>query len=64
MRTLVSRGLVTEAGTEAETGAMLYATTPVFLERLGLSSLDELPPLRDHLPDPYSLDEEDVSTSS
>ena len=63
MRTLVSRGLVTEAGSETETGAVLYATTPMFLERLGLTSLDELPPLRDHLPDPYSLDEDDVSTS-
>jgi len=63
MRTLVSRGLVTEVGSESETGAVLYGTTPMFLERLGLVSLDELPPLRDHLPDPYTLDEDDVSTS-
>jgi len=64
MRTLVSRGLVTEVGTEHDSGAILYATTPHFLERLGLSSLEDLPPLSDYLPDPYSLDEEDVSTSS
>jgi segregation and condensation protein B len=63
MRTLVTRGLVTEVGTEHETGALLYGTTPYFLERLGLDSVDELPPLTDYLPDPYSLDEEDVSTS-
>jgi len=64
MRTLVARGLVTEVGSEHETGALLYGTTPHFLERLGLATLDDLPPLSDYLPDPYALDEEDVSTSS
>ncbi|MGN6523008.1 MAG: SMC-Scp complex subunit ScpB [Actinomycetes bacterium] len=64
MRTLVARGLVTEVGSEHETGALLYGTTPHFLERLGLASLEELPPLSEYLPDPYALDEEDVSTSS
>ena len=33
-----------------ETGATLYGTTPTFLERLGLGSLDELPPLAPYLP--------------
>ena len=64
MRPLVSRGLVTEVGTEHESGAHLYGTTPYFLERLGVSGVDELPPLSDFLPDPYSLDEDDVSTST
>lgn len=64
MRTLVTRGLVTEVGSEHESGALLYGTTPHFLERLGLATLDELPPLSEYLPDPYALDEEDVSTSS
>jgi segregation and condensation protein B len=64
MRTLVSRGLVTEVGTERESGALLYGTTPYFLERLGLSDVDALPPLSEFLPDPYSLDEDDVSTST
>jgi segregation and condensation protein B len=64
MRTLVSRGLVSEVGTERESGALLYGTTPYFLERLGLSEVDELPPLSEFLPDPYSLDEDDVSTST
>ena len=63
MRTLVSRGLVTEVGTERETGAFLYGTTPYFLERLGLSAVEDLPPLGEYLPDPYALDEDDVSTS-
>ena len=64
VRTLVSRGLITEVGTEHESGAILYGTTPYFLERLGLDDLDELPPLSDYMPDPYTLDEDDVSTST
>lgn len=50
MRTLVARGLVTEAGTEPS-GAVLYVTTPYFLERMGMTSVDELPPLAPYLPD-------------
>ena len=64
MRTLVSRGLVTEVGTEPESGAVLYGTTAFFLERLGVSSVEDLPPVSEFLPDPYALDEEDVSTST
>jgi segregation and condensation protein B len=56
MRTLVTRGLVEEAGTEHETGAILYRTTPYFLERLGLRSLDELPELAPFLPAVDELD--------
>jgi len=51
VRTLVARGLVVEAGTDAETGAVLYRTTRLLLEKLGLRSLDELPPLAPFLPD-------------
>lgn len=51
MRTLLARGLVTEAGTDPETGAHLYRTTALFLEKLGLDSLEELPPLAPLLPD-------------
>jgi segregation and condensation protein B len=51
VRTLTARGLVAEVGTEPSSGALLYATTGYFLERLGLSSLDELPPLAPYLPD-------------
>lgn len=64
MRTLVNRGLITEVGSERESGSILYGTTPYFLERLGLDTVEELPPLSDYLPDPYMLDEEDVSTST
>jgi segregation and condensation protein B len=51
MRTLTLRGLVEEAGTEHETGAILYRTTPYFLERLGLAGLDDLPDLAPFLPE-------------
>ena len=44
MRTLVLRGLVEEAGTDPETGAILYRTTGYFLERLGLADLPDLAP--------------------
>jgi len=50
VRTLITRGLVDEAGTEPGGHATLLQTTPYFLERLGISSLDELPPLADHVP--------------
>ncbi|MFI5937840.1 SMC-Scp complex subunit ScpB [Actinoplanes sp. NPDC051494] len=51
MRTLVTRGLIEECGTEGETGAFLYRTTALFLEKLGLNSVDQLPPLAPFLPD-------------
>lgn len=57
IRTLLSRGLIEEAGTDKESGSILYRTTPVFLERLGLASLDELPPLAEHLPELSELDD-------
>ncbi|MER1995355.1 MAG: SMC-Scp complex subunit ScpB [Arthrobacter sp.] len=50
VRTLIQRGLVTEAGTEPETGSLLYVTTPLFLEKLGLGSVEELPEIAPHLP--------------
>jgi segregation and condensation protein B len=51
MRTLVLRGLTEEAGTDQETGAILFRTTRYFLERLGLASLDDLPDLAPFLPE-------------
>jgi segregation and condensation protein B len=51
MRTLVLRGLTEEAGTDSETGAILFRTTGYFLERLGLASLEDLPDLAPFLPE-------------
>jgi segregation and condensation protein B len=57
MRTLVSRGLVEEAGNDPETGAVLYRTTQYFLHRIGLRNLDDLPALAPFLPEVDALDE-------
>ncbi|MEZ3160967.1 SMC-Scp complex subunit ScpB [Microbacterium sp. BWT-B31] len=43
VRTLLSRGLITELFTDAETGAINYGTTDALLVNLGINSLDELP---------------------
>jgi segregation and condensation protein B len=59
MRTLVSRGLVEEAGQDAETTAILYRTTGYFLERIGVASLDELPALAPFLPEMADLEDPD-----
>ncbi|MFI2752207.1 SMC-Scp complex subunit ScpB [Cellulomonas sp. P22] len=61
VRTLTTRGLVTEAGTDPSTGAVLYETTGYFLERMGLASLDELPPLAPYLPDYDALEGVDTA---
>ncbi|WP_300383970.1 SMC-Scp complex subunit ScpB [uncultured Nocardioides sp.] len=58
MRTLLTRGLVEEAGTDAETGAHLYRTTGYFLERIGITGLDELPELAPYLPELDDMEEE------
>ena len=57
MKTLVTRGLVEESGTEHETGAILYQTTSYFLEKLGLNTAADLPALAPFLPDVDGLDE-------
>jgi segregation and condensation protein B len=55
MRTLLSRGLVHEVGTDPDSGGGLYATTPLFLERLGLTSLADLPELAPLLPETSTM---------
>jgi segregation and condensation protein B len=43
VRTLLGRGLITEAFTDSETGAIHYETTDLLLVQLGINSIDELP---------------------
>ena len=57
VRTLLAHGLITEAGEEPN-GAMTFTTTPLFLQKLGLDSLDELPDLAPLLPDAVALEAE------
>src|SRR5580698_5014475 len=51
VRTLLGRGLITEAYTDSETGAIHYATTDLTLTQLGINSIDELPPISPLLSD-------------
>jgi segregation and condensation protein B len=57
VRTLLARGLVAETGHDPLTGAALFGTTGEFLDRMGWTSLDELPPLAPHLPGLDALEE-------
>jgi len=63
VRTLVTRGLVEEAGTDAESGAILYRTSSYFLERMGLADIDELPDIAPMLPELDELGDEDFTES-
>ncbi len=59
VRTLVSRGFVTEVGTEPDTGAVLYGTTELLLTQMGINSIEDLPkisPLLDDGANGFDLD--------
>lgn len=62
VRTLLTRGLIEEAGHDEDGGALLYRTSSYFLERLGLRSLDDLPPLAPYLPEIDTFDDIDGAT--
>ena len=52
MRTLQQRGYVDEVARDPGPGqAVLYGTTPTFLERLGIDSVEDLPPLGEFFPE-------------
>jgi segregation and condensation protein B len=57
VRTLLSRGLIEECGTDPETGGGQYCTTGLFLEKLGLQSLEQLPSLAPLLPELDTVDD-------
>ena len=57
LQTLERLGLVSEIGTAPGPGSpILYGTTDLFVERLGVNGLDELPPLADHVPPPQVVE--------
>lgn len=58
VRTLIARGLVVQEGNDEQTGASMLSTTDYFLERLGLASLTDLPPIAPLLPDANLLEQE------
>ena len=52
LRTLQARGYISEVARDDGPGlAVMYGTTPLFLERLGINSLEDLPPISDFVPD-------------
>lgn len=63
VRSLVARGFVAEVGRDDGPGqAVRYGTTTTFLERLGLGSLEELPPLTEFLPEAPAPDEPELGS--
>ena len=58
MRTLITRGLVEDAGSDTESQATLYRTSSYFLERMGMQSLDDLPELAPYLPEMDDVEDE------
>lgn len=61
VRTLLTRGLIDEAGVDASSGAVLYRTSSYFLERMGMSDLAELPDIAPFLPEIDDLEPSDAS---
>ena len=52
IRTLQARGYIDEVGRDDGPGqAVLFGTTAMFLEKLGLDTLDDLPPIAEFIPD-------------
>ena len=64
MRTLLTRGLVEEAGHDGEHGATLYRTSSYFLERIGVTSLDDLPELAPYLPDMDDFEDDQAEAAA
>lgn len=56
VRTLLTRGLIEEVGV-LPSGAVQYGTTALFLEKMGMESLDDLEPLAPYLPEDSELPE-------
>jgi segregation and condensation protein B len=59
VRTLLARGLITEVGLDPDTGGGLYRTTEQFCEKMGITSVDELPSLAPLLPELDTLDNDE-----
>ena len=64
VKTLLHRGLIEEAGHDAGPGSpVLFRVSDRFLERMGLTSVEELPPLATFMPDAEGLDEMEARLS-
>jgi segregation and condensation protein B len=64
VKTLLQRGLLQEAGRAGGPGSpVLFAVSDEFLERMGLASLDELPPLAGFMPDAEAVEDMEAKLS-
>jgi segregation and condensation protein B len=64
VRTLEQRGLIRDVGRDPGPGApILFAVSDEFLEKMGLRSLEDLPPLRDFMPDTEAVEEMEAKLS-
>jgi segregation and condensation protein B len=60
VRTLLTRGLIVEVGSDPDSGAGLFRTSELFLERMGMQTLEELPSLAPLLPEIEGLESEEL----
>jgi segregation and condensation protein B len=64
VKTLESRGLLSVAGRDPGPGApILFTVSEELLERLGLRSIEELPPLASFMPDPEAVEDMETKLS-
>jgi segregation and condensation protein B len=64
VKTLLGRGLIVESGRDSGPGSpVLFEVSNEFLERLGLSSVDDLPALAEFMPDAESVEEMETRLS-
>jgi segregation and condensation protein B len=64
VKTLLQRGLLEESGRAGGPGApVLFSVSDEFLERMGLASLDELPPLSGFMPDAEAVEDMEAKLS-
>jgi segregation and condensation protein B len=61
VKTLVQRGLIEPSGTAST--AHLFEVSDEFLERMGLRSVDDLPPLTDFMPDAEAVEDMEAKLS-
>ncbi|PMC98966.1 hypothetical protein CJ199_15500 [Brevibacterium paucivorans] len=57
VRTLLMRGLIVEVDSDDAGGARQYVTSQVFLESMGIDSLDQLPDIAPYLPEDVPADD-------
>ena len=63
VKTLLQRGLIDVSGTGGSGAVNLFEVSDDFLERMGLRSVDELPPLTDFMPDAEAVEDMEAKLS-